>query len=153
MKIRPFKKSDAIEIAMIDKIIQKEGLLDVISPRNPKDILKYWNNGKNRLFYVAESDNKIFGYLAGNLETQKNSYDIFVKRGESFFEIIFFYVFKEYRHKNIGTKLMHVALNAAKSRGIKKFKITAASKNLNTITEFYKKFGFKPYATKMRMIK
>lgn len=153
MKIRPFKKSDAIEIAAIDKIIQKEGLLDVISPRSPKDILKYWNNGRNRLIYVAESDNKIIGYLAGNLEAQKNSYDIFLKKGEKFFEIIYLYVLQKYRQKNIGTKLMHVAVNAAKSKGIKKFKITAASKKLNTITEFYKKFGFRPYATKMRMAK
>jgi len=153
MKIRPFEKKDAAGIADLDNVIWKEGILDIISPRSAKDILKYWSNGRNRFIYVAENRGKIIGYITGNIELQKNKWDLFFKKGEKYLDIIYFYVLKKFREKRIGTRLMNAILNDARSKGIRKFKVVAATKELDRAVKFYKKFGFKSYATKMRMMK
>jgi len=153
MRIRSFEKKDAHGIANLDNVIWKEGILDIISPRSAKDILKYWNNGRNRLIYVAEDKGRIVGYITGNIELQKNKWDLFFKKGERYMDIIYFYILKKFRNKGVGTKLMNAILNAAHGKGIRKFKVIAATKDLNRAVKFYKRFGFKPYATKMRMMK
>ena len=153
MKIRPFEKKDAQGIADLDNVIWKEGILDIISPRSAKDILRYWNKGRNRLICVAEDNGKIIGYITGNIELQKNSWDLFFKKGERYMDIIYFYILKKFRSKGVGTKLVNSIINAARGKGIRKFKVIAATKELDRAVKFYKKFGFKPYATKMRMMK
>ncbi|MFH0869177.1 MAG: GNAT family N-acetyltransferase [archaeon] len=150
MIIRPFEKKDAAGIADMDNAIWTEGILDIISPRSAKDILRYWNNGRNRIIYVAEENHRIVGYITGNIERKENNWDVFIKKGQRYLEIIYFYVLEKFRNKGVGAKLMRSILKDAKGRKVKIFKVIASTKELTRAVGFYERFGFKPYATKMR---
>ena len=101
---------------------------------------------KNSVFFVAQENDKIVGYILGEIE-KPSHHHIFKKRGY----IVDAFVIKEYRGKGIGEKLTRRLLEWFKSKGIKWIRVSAYANNKVGIN-FWKKMGFKNYVVDMTKI-
>jgi len=93
---------------------------------------------ENNIVYVAETNGKIIGYLAGSISEQI-SYII-----ETFAELDNMCVNEEYRRYGVGTLLMNEFKKYCKDNNIENIKVTASAKNTKAI-QFYMKNGFEDY--------
>ncbi len=98
------------------------------------------------VFFVAEEDGKIVGYVLGEIEKPGHHY-IYKNRGY----VVDAFVSKEHRGKGVGEKLTKKLLEWFKSKGIKWIKVSAYTINTPAIG-FWKKMGFKDYVLEMTKI-
>jgi ribosomal protein S18 acetylase RimI-like enzyme len=92
---------------------------------------------------VAESDNKIVGYICGGKTKEP-----FIA-SEKIAEIDDIYVLDEYRKGGIGTKLITLFLEWCQKNGYKQIQVAAYIKNAPAI-DLYKRFGFHEYITVLK---
>jgi GNAT superfamily N-acetyltransferase len=91
------------------------------------------------VIFVAEDNNKIIGYLAGDIKNATSwRKKMKIVEGESMF------VLPEYRSQGIGSKLFEEFFKWAKEKGATRVSLTASFANVKAI-KFYKKLGFKEY--------
>ncbi|MBO5003040.1 GNAT family N-acetyltransferase [Methanocorpusculaceae archaeon] len=83
------------------------------------------------LFFVAEYDGKIIGYILGGVHLEDVALGKLVRIG----------VCKGFQRKECGTKLTDALFSRMKERGIKRVHLTVAETNAPAIS-FYKKIGF-----------
>lgn len=81
----------------------------------------------NKIVYIALSENKIIGYLAGSINIQ-NSYVT-----KSLAEVDNMFILKDYRKYGIGSKLMNEFKQYCIKNNIEELKVTASAKNSNAI--------------------
>ena len=94
--------------------------------------------------WVALDDNKVIGYLAGNIKG-KPSYAT-----KTIAELDNFYIEEEYRRQGIGKRLVEEFRNYCISKEIEEIKVTASAKNKNA-REFYQKNGFEEFEITYKM--
>lgn len=99
---------------------------------------------KKGTVWVAVDNNKVIGYLAGNIEG-KPSYAT-----KSLSELDTFYINKEYRNQGIGKRLVEEFKNQCINQGIEEMIVTAKEKNINA-REFYKNIGFQDFEITYKM--
>ena len=101
---------------------------------------------KNQFVIIAEIDKKVVGYLAGSIydDATFSYYDGITAEMDNMF------IKEEYRRFGIGSKFVNAFLVWAKNKNAKRIFVTASSKNENTI-KFYKKMGFEPINTTLRL--
>ena len=101
---------------------------------------------KNQFVIIAEIDKKVIGYLAGSIydDATFSYYDGITAEMDNMF------IKEEYRRFGIGSKFVNAFLVWAKNKNAKRIFVTASSKNENTI-KFYKKMGFEPINTTLRL--
>lgn len=92
----------------------------------------------NEIVYIALTENKIVGYLAGSVNIQ-NSYVT-----KSLAEVDNMFILEDYRKYGIGSKLMNEFKQYCIQNSIEELKVTASAKNSNAI-KFYKKNGFNEF--------
>lgn len=92
----------------------------------------------NEIVYIALTENKIVGYLAGSVNIQ-NSYVT-----KSLAEVDNMFILENYRKYGIGSKLMNEFKQYCIKNSIEELKVTASAKNSNAI-KFYKKNGFNEF--------
>jgi len=121
--------------------------------KNPELLRKKYNEyykkkikQKNCVFWVAEENKKIVGYVFGEIETPKHLH-IYKKRGY----IHDAFVLEEYRKIGIGEKLIQKLIQWFKLNGIKWIRVSAYTNNKSAI-KFWKKMGFKDYVIDMTKI-
>ena len=97
-------------------------------------------------FFIAEYKGNPVGFTVAQIE--KNPvFPKYTKRGH----IGPTFIKKEYRNKNIGSKLLKEALNWFKSKKIKLVQVSIIAKNNNAL-KFWRKKGFKDYSMRMNLI-
>lgn len=110
-----------------------------------------------RMIFILMNDRTSVGYI--NVDYIPNGYDKFEEymgedeylhlfRGDSFYEIEHIEVDKKYGNEGYGGKLMEKAIEAVRSKGGKAIYLNASpikheSLDLDTLINFYGKFGFK----------
>jgi len=92
----------------------------------------------NEIVFVAETDGKIVGYLAGSI-CEQISYIT-----ETFAELDNMCIDDKYRRFGIGTLLMSEFKQYCREKNIENIKVTASAKN-NRAIQFYMKNGFEDY--------
>lgn len=93
---------------------------------------------KNEIVFVAQSEDKIVGYLAGSI-CEPISYIT-----QTFAELDNMYIDEEHQRCGIGTLLINEFKKCCKERKIQNIKVTASAQNRRAI-EFYTKNGFEDY--------
>lgn len=152
MKIRKAKIKDLKEIdevygeGILDeeriqfpKKSKKEILNDL--DKSKKDRLKGFRNAissREERILVCEVNGKIVGFGGAVLSNKKRSA-----------EITLVYLKREYRKKNIGSKIVKILLKWLKDNNEKKAIVTMDTKNEASIN-LHKKFGFKEISTIMQ---
>lgn len=102
-----------------------------------------YNYFLNKQFiYVAEEDEKIVGFITGEILPKKEWYTVQLGTINNL------YVLEDYRHKGIGKQLMQTMINSFKEKGIETFELYAFSNNVDAL-KFYEKLGFKKYNVQM----
>lgn len=142
--IRKAVITDAKAVNNLDKEWEKEGSswTFYMAPNAEKGIKK---EIKNDLFYVAEEEGSIFGYIHGSIKRAKEEIQEYaIKEGEKYGEIESLYVIKRFRKKHTGGVLVRKILHDFREKGIKKVVLWSANKDFDITLEFYKKFGFEP---------
>ncbi len=84
-----------------------------------------------KLFFVAEYDGKIIGYILGGIHLEDETMGKLIRIG----------VAHGYQRKECGTKLTEALFSSMREHGVRKVHLTVAETNLQAIS-FYKKIGF-----------
>ena len=104
---------------------------------------KDYNYFLNKQFiYVAEDNQKIVGFITGEILSKKEWYTVQLGTINNLF------VLEEYRGKGIGKKLMETMMDAFKEKGINNFELYALNNNEDAL-KFYEKLGFRKYNVQM----
>ncbi len=88
----------------------------------------------NRIFF-AEEDDKVIGYLFGNVSQSKNMWSI-MPEDTPYFEVEELYVVPERRSRGVGSALFHYA-EAALPDNVQYMVLSTATKNWRAIFHFY----------------
>jgi len=122
IKIRKYKEKDAEQV--------KKLIGEVLTEFFGKNLIIEWENFKDyAVFYIAEDNGKIIGSAALKDEGNKIGK---LKR---------MYIYKEYRKKGLGQKLLNKILNFAIKNKFDKI-VLSTDKRLIAANNFYKKNGF-----------
>ncbi len=101
---------------------------------------------ENWKIFVAETDNKIVGFLTLQIRRNRRQYG---NVADTDGQIDCLAVDENYRHMGIGTKLMEYVENYLKDNHIFEMRLTVSMYNLNAI-KCYEKMGMKNYIYMMR---
>ncbi|MBI2542704.1 MAG: GNAT family N-acetyltransferase [Candidatus Aenigmarchaeota archaeon] len=124
MKIRKAELTDILECVNLSKIKEFETPLGFPSEEYLKESLE------TGLFFVAEKNNKILGFILGFKLTRKDVYlDLLTVR-------------KEARGKEIGRRLINKFKEELRKQSVKMYFLIAPSFNKSTHS-FYRKLGLK----------
>ena len=107
-----------------------------------KEGKKYFKDNivkKNGFVDVAEYNNKIIGYLVGNLSERLSH-----RKAAKYAELENMIIEKKFRGKGIGRKLTKDFISWCKKNKVNYISVTASAKNKDAIS-LYKKSGFKDY--------
>jgi len=85
--------------------------------------------------YVLIDGEKVIGYLMAEVQ-QKNEYCVFPK-GISFIEVFDLFITKNYRSRGLGKELLCLCEKEACQNGIKHILLSSATKDAETIRNFY----------------
>ena len=105
---------------------------EVISKEYFKNLIK------NEEIYIAKEDKEIVGYIIFNIKEKENP----IMRYRKQLNIDAICVDEKHRGKGIGTKLLEVVKEIAKSKGCTDLYLTVNQENENAI-KVYEKLGFK----------
>ena len=136
MKFRRFKKEDIREVAKIKNSVFynfnrfeyfKEDAIDwyldfTNLEKTDKELIKAFNISNKSIFYIAEENNKIIGYIKGGKDRIAN-----------------LFILKEYHKKGIGKKLVELLEKESKKQNSKEIKVRSSI----YATSFYQKMGYK----------
>ena len=126
-----------------------ENLIDFDLKEEYEKILLNYIKGrifsKNDAIFIAEKDGTAVGHM---IISKKKSYPIF--KMEYYGRINTVFIKKEYRGKNISTKLKNEAVNWFKKKGINRVSLNVLQDN-NEAIECYKKWGLNINLLEMRM--
>jgi len=147
MKIRKAKIKDLNFLLKISKIFHNEHVkFDKFFYEPTKDYnkvtRKYFRSliySKNALFLVAEEDNKIIGYVIGNVA---NRHKIFKRRWRG--TISDLYVIKKFRKQKVASKLTAELFKWFKLKKVHYVRLWVDGKN-DVALQVYKKLGFKTF--------
>jgi len=145
MNIRKVSLNDIEQLREIGKLTFAETFSSDNSEENMKE---YLENGfstekikselidKNVVFYFAELDGKVIGYLKVNVGESQTEMEV-----KNALEIERIYVLKEFHGKKVGQILYNKALELAKEKNVKNVWLGVWKENPRAI-RFYKKNGF-----------
>ena len=148
MEIRKAKKEDMKDIQKLRYLLAKYEKylgLNIVIPEwaytyvGEKDFNYFLNK---QYIFVAIEDNKIVGFITGEIFKKKAWYN--VQLGE----INNIFVLEEYRQKGIGKKLVKTMIDTFKQEGITNIDLYTFGNNIDAI-KFYEKIGFKKYNVQM----
>ena len=148
MEIRKAKKEDVKDIQKLRYLLakyEKDLGLNIVIPEwaytdvGEKDFNYFLNE---QYIFVAIEDNKIVGFITGEIFKKKAWYN--VQLGE----INNIFVLEEYRQKGIGKKLVKTMIDTFKQEGITNIDLYTFGNNIDAI-KFYEKIGFKKYNVQM----
>lgn len=138
--IRAANLEDIPKLMKLDKNWDEENITWNFSKLTKKD---FQENITDNITLVAEENNEIVGYLLATREKATSSKHT-IKKNQKYLDIDSIYVAKNYRDKNIGSKLLKYFFKIAKNENYKIIKVAASSVDIISVIRFYEKHGFKP---------
>ncbi|MFQ5532036.1 MAG: GNAT family N-acetyltransferase, partial [Candidatus Nanoarchaeia archaeon] len=137
------------QLAELDKIWVKERISPGFIPRDTRDFKK---DIKKAICFVAESNNKIVGYIFGKKRIfKKKKRPFFFKKNERYIDLDALYALKPYRKKKAGKMLIQALINEAKKQKFQSIDLVADNKQQKRIINFYKNNKFKIIFTRMKL--
>lgn len=124
------------EIKNFNKSLDPRWTFSKIGTQYFKDII----NKGNYCAFVALVEDKVVGYLAGEIIKEPVTWRIIKKQAE----LDNMFILPQHRHKKIGSGLVKAFFGWAKKKGAANVKVTASAANQKAIS-FYQKHGFKNY--------
>lgn len=110
-----------------------------------KNYLSKIINSEDSILYVVEEDNKLVGYIAGEV-TQPDEYRVQFKQAD----LLVLMILPEYQKRGLARELWKRFIEWCKERRIKNITACVFSKNTNAI-KFYKKLGFRDYDLRLEI--
>ena len=98
---------------------------------------------KSGFLIVAEAGREIIGFLAADTKTQ---YLAVFKSRKPYVELEELYVVPGRRGRGIGSLLIDELKAAAKVKGLARYHVYSASRELEAVTAFYRKHGFQVWS-------
>lgn len=95
-----------------------------------------WIQNENSAVFVAEEENKIVGYAAGEIR----ELPVWRKKSKAA-ELVEIFLLNGYRGQGIGSEFLEKFIEWCKGKGVERIKIEASFGNADGI-RFYKKHGF-----------
>lgn len=145
IKIRKAKIEDAKNVIKLDKEWEKEGTswpLEIYykRPNIEKTIIKQIRKG---ICLLVEDKRKVVGYILGEIKKiSVNWPSYYLKKNDKYGIIDSLYIIKDYRKKNIGKKLIKKLVKEFKKNNVRAVTLWVSSKNVWSLVNFYKRFGF-----------
>jgi N-acetylglutamate synthase-like GNAT family acetyltransferase len=141
-EIRRAEGKDARKIQRLIKEWVAEGTSEGIRVPSTEQII--WNVRRNPVF-IALVGNEIAGYLDGRVELadEEEAVALNSNPGQRFGLINGLYVKKKFRNMHLGQILVKRVLKEFKKLKLKITEVKAFSKELEKLTGFYRRFGFK----------
>jgi ribosomal protein S18 acetylase RimI-like enzyme len=158
MNIRKIKQSDRGELFKLflefEDYYQKQKVFSGFTKKiekyiNKKKALMEFTNkyiqDKKIIAYVAEQNNKLIGFIGGEVK----EYPTKILNKEGVIEELF--VSNKFRNQKIGKKLFEKLVKEFKEKGCKYLGIEVFSKNKKTI-DIYHNLGFQDYSINMKKL-
>ncbi len=142
VNIRKANLTDSKEIYLLEKAWEKENInWGIFIPKDrEKEIIKEL---KSYIFYVAEENKKIIGFIEGQIIKAKKMKPSFeIKKGQRYGELSAVYILKNFRGKNMGKLLIKKLFEDFKKEKLKRIILKSTSKNARGLADYYKKIGF-----------
>lgn len=105
---------------------------------------------QNRLggyFLVAESDDRILGFIAGSVHVNNNV--TVIPMGSPYLEIDDLYVIPSFRGQGVGSQLVDHLLSHTKERGLDYASLYSAAKDTHASLRFYERHQFQGWYVQM----
>ncbi len=148
MKIRLARVKDYDELHALEQEWVREGISPFMS-NTTRD--EFYKEMRSASVFVAV-DERIIGYLVCKIRVAKEDNTMHsIKKGDKYADIDSLYVLAKHRGRGIGTKLLKHCLKELERVGYKSIILSADSKEMNRLVNFYKKNGFKVVFTRMML--
>ena len=158
MIIRKLRKSDKVELFRLfvefENYYQSQKVFSEVTHEvekyidTKKAMMRFANkyiNNKKVIAYVAERDNKLIGFIVGDIRKHPTK----VLNKEGFIEELF--VSNDFRKQKIGKTLFDTLVKEFKKQGCTHLGLDSFSDNKTTI-DIYHKLGFQDYAITMKKL-
>jgi GNAT superfamily N-acetyltransferase len=143
-----FKYRRARQIDCEDVLkLQDEWFSEDITHGYQPEMLDSLISKMNGFSYIAECEVGIIGFLIASVKEAKGM--TIMSDGELYIEIEDVFVNSVYRDQGVGGKLVDIALEEAHSKGIERALIYSATKDLDSVVDFYRRHGFKTWYVQM----
>ncbi len=129
------------EICRLSQKIAREGVLWNEIPDPPALVRRRLGP----LAVVAEAKGRVVGYAWGVVRPGRLYRSAFFRKTERVVELDAVIVGKRRRGSGIGTALVRAILREARRRGLKRFYVYTASKDLARALGFYRRAGFRTW--------
>jgi L-amino acid N-acyltransferase YncA len=149
--IRKATKNDLTELALMLRrlMLYKRSDLDIDEKVYPieiyHDILRKNLQKESFIAYIAESEDKILGFISGDI-SQKDEDNTLQS------EILYIFVKKPYRGKGISKMLLESFIEWSKEKGAEEIYVEVGAENEASIN-LHKKLGFKQKFKWVHMVK
>lgn len=127
--------------------LQKQWVAEGITHGLVDASVEEFTNRLGQFFLVAEQDAAVIGFITA---TEHESTGLAViPRGQRYLEIDDVYVVPERQHQGVGGRLLDRIQQEAREKGIDRFLIYSASKDIDSILRFYRGHGFRSWYVQM----
>jgi ribosomal protein S18 acetylase RimI-like enzyme len=138
--IRPCSHDDIDAVLTLDREWEQEAIAQLFFPISRDEFISCLTQFP-AYFLVAEYNHRIIGYSNGTVHLGTEA--TIIPAHEPYMQIENLYVTAEFRHKQVGGRLMERLLNTAQQQGIHHFLVSSNSKQIEKILAFYQGYGFK----------
>jgi ribosomal protein S18 acetylase RimI-like enzyme len=107
----------------------------------------YLESKLGKYFLVSEINGKVIGFVYGTVHKAKNM--AVIKEGQMYIEIDDIYTIPEHRGNGVGSLLLNKILEISKENGIERSLIYSATKDMDSIINFYRKHNYKTWYIQM----
>lgn len=107
----------------------------------------YLETKLGKYFFVAELNDELVGFVYGTIHKADNM--AIMDNGQLYIEVDDIYVSSNSRGIGLGSILLDKILEVAKENGIERSLIYSSTKDMDSITKFYKKHDYKTWYVQM----
>lgn len=141
--VRLGETGDVVEAARMMVEWEEEDITHGQTAASERDIADWLGP----FFYVAFQDGRLSGFVYGSERVSEGL--AVIPKGRRYLQIDELYVRPRLRSTGIGGMLVERLMNAARDRGIERFRVYSAAKEIDRALEFYRSHGFKSWYVEM----
>ncbi|MBQ6872947.1 MAG: GNAT family N-acetyltransferase [Clostridia bacterium] len=141
---KQFENRYAKDVANLQKQWANDAITFGFVADNEDEIMSY----DKEYFYVAFDDETVVGYVTGEVKiNDKDNYMNVFPLNAEFLQVYDLYIDPAYRNKNIGAELLVIVERKAKTNNVEHIFLSSATKDAESVRQFYEKNGFKIWTT------
>lgn len=142
--VRPAEARDRQAVLDLSRLWAEEGCTTGYVPCTAEHLEPWLAGG---YFFVAEFEGGLIAYAAGIEKLGKGA--IFKPEGEQYLNVDEVFVRADHRDKGVGTRLMRVLLDRAKSNGVLRSMVGSNNVDWLSTFQFYERHGYRMFAIQM----